>query len=40
MNYGILYYKNRNILLNQGIDVNKQTVFLPGNRTLEEYMEI
>ena len=40
MNYDKLYYKNRNILLNQGIDINKQVVFLPGNRTLEEYMEV
>lgn len=37
MNYGILYYKNKGILLNHNIDIEQQTVFMPNNRTLEYY---
>ena len=40
MDYVRLYYKNRGIMLNHNINVEKQTVFLPNNRTLEEYMEV
>jgi hypothetical protein len=40
MNYAKIYYKNRSIMLNHNIDIEKQVVFLPGNRTLEEYMEV
>lgn len=40
MNYDKVYYKNRGIMLNHNIDIEKQVVFLLGNRTLEEYMEV
>lgn len=40
MNYARIYYKNRGIMLNHNINVEKQTTFLPNNRTLDEYMEV
>ena len=37
MNYNILYYKNKGILLNHNIDIDKQIVYAINNFTLERY---
>ena len=40
MNYNISYYINKGRLLNHNIDIEKQTLFVLNNRTLDEYMTV
>jgi len=40
MDYLRLYYKNRGIMLNHNINIEKQITFSINNRRLEEFMEV
>jgi len=40
MNYLKLYYKNRGIMLNHNINIEKQHIFSINNKRLDEFMEV